>query len=109
LRGGSGADTFAFDQALVAGNVATIVDFLPGTDTIRLSLSIFSAAGPAGALNANAFFAGAAAHDPDDRIMYDTTNGNLSYDADGNGAGAAQVFAVVSPGLAMSAANFVLA
>jgi Ca2+-binding RTX toxin-like protein len=109
LKGGLGADTFAFDQPLVAGNVATIVDFLPGTDTIRLSLAIFSAAGPAGALNANAFFAGAAAHDADDRIMYDSTNGNLSYDADGNEGGAAQTFAVVSPGLAMSASNFLLA
>ena len=52
--------------------------------------------------------AGAAAHDPDDLIMYDSTNGNLSYDADGNGGGAAQIFAVVSPGLAMSASNFLL-
>ena len=53
--------------------------------------------------------AGAAAHDPDDLIMYDSTNGNLSYDADGNGGGVAQIFAVVSRGLPMSASNFLLA
>ena len=41
--------------------------------------------------------------------MYDSTNGNLSYDADGNGGGVAQIFAVVSRGLPMSASNFLLA
>jgi len=53
--------------------------------------------------------AGAAAHDPDDLIKYDSTNGNLSYDVDGNGGGAAQIFAVVSRRLPMSASNFLLA
>ena len=45
---------------------------------------------------------GAQAQDANDRILYDTTTGRLSYDADGNGAGAAVAFATLfgSPSLA---------
>ena len=34
-----------------------------------------------------------AGHDVDDRVIYDTTTGNVWYDADGNGIGAAQLAA----------------
>jgi Ca2+-binding RTX toxin-like protein len=108
MAGSGGSDTFVFGEALVAGNVATIVDFAPGSDSIALSLSIFAAAGPAGPLNANAFFAGSAAHDADDRIIYNAVNGNLMFDADGTGSQTAQTFAVLSPSLAVTAADFKL-
>ena len=108
LTGGAGGDTFVFDQPLVAGNVATIVDFTPGSDSIALSRSIFTAAGRAGALNPNAFFAGTAAHDTDDRIIYNALNGQLMYDADGTGPQGAQTVAVLSTGLAVTAADFKL-
>ena len=39
--------------------------------------------------------AGVKAHEADDFILYDTTTGNLYYDADGAGAGAAVQFATV--------------
>ena len=58
--------------------------------------------GPATVTN----LAGAAAHDADDRIIYDQTNGNLYYDADGNGAGAAILFANLSGHPAIVAADF---
>ena len=84
-----------FTTALGAGNVDMIVDFTSGTDKIALDDAVFTAIGGLGALNANAFFAGTAAHDADDRIIYDSATGNLFYDADGNGAGAAVLFATL--------------
>src|SRR5436190_1850491 len=92
IDGNGGADVLI---GLGGGNVDQIGDFLSGTDKIALDDAVFSAIGGMGALNANAFFAGAAAHDADDRIIYDATTGNLFYDADGNGAGAAVLFANV--------------
>lgn len=106
LSGDAGDDTFVFDQALVAGNVDTIVDFTPGGDRIFLSTSIFTAAGPVGVLNANAFFIGAGANDASDRIIYDSSSGALLYDADGTGVQAAQTFATLSPSLALAAGDF---
>jgi serralysin len=106
LTGAGGDDTFLFKEALVAGNVADVTDFAVGGDRIALSSSIFTQAGPTGGLSAAAFFAGAGALDADDRIGYDSATGNLLYDADGTGAGAAQVFGTLAPGLAVTAADF---
>jgi serralysin len=106
LTGGSGYDTFVFDQALVAGNVDTIVDFTQGHDGFVLSLSAFANAGPAGLLFGSAFHIGAAAHDMDDRIIYNDASGKLMYDPDGTGTQAAATFAVVSTGLALTEYDF---
>jgi Ca2+-binding RTX toxin-like protein len=95
LIGLGGADTFAFTSALGAGNVDAINDFVSGTDKIALDDAVFTAIGGLGALNPNAFFTGAAAHDADDRIIYNGATGQLFYDADGNGAGAAVLFATL--------------
>ena len=98
-----------FAEALVAGNVATVADFYNVADTFALSLAVFTAAGVApGALNANAFHIGSAAHDADDRIIYNSANGHLLYDTDGNGAAAARTFAVVGTGLGITASDFTL-
>lgn len=43
--------------------------------------------GGVGVLVAAKFFAGAAAHDADDRIVYNKATGVLSYDSNGNLAG----------------------
>ncbi len=100
LTGGAGSDTFAFTTPLNAvRNVDTITDFVSGTDKIELSSAIFREIGFSGSPSSDVFFhAGSAAHDTDDRILYDQGNGGLYYDVDGNGALAAVQFAVLSGG-----------
>jgi len=61
---------------------------------------------PNGALAAGAFVVGTAAQDADDRIVYNPTTGALFFDADGNGAGAAVQFAVLSGAPALAASDF---
>jgi Ca2+-binding RTX toxin-like protein len=106
LFGFGGADTFAFTTALGAGNVDVIGDFTSGTDKIALDDAVFTAMGSLGALNPNAFVAGTAAGDADDRIIYDAATGNIYYDADGNGGGAQVLFANVGVGNTLLASDF---
>jgi Ca2+-binding RTX toxin-like protein len=98
LKGGAGADTFVFATTLGRDNVDHIADFSHTDDAIRLAKSVFSALAP-GHLAEGAFkdlgVAGATV-DADDRILYDHSTGDLSYDADGSGTAFAAIrFAVV--------------
>jgi Ca2+-binding RTX toxin-like protein len=116
MLGFLGADTFVFDQpAVFVGDsfsgfsaFTEISDFLPGTDKILLSLSVFSAAGPAGALAPAAFTAGGSS-DPAHRIIYNAFIGELLFDPDGIGGQTARAFGQVSTDLAITAGDFVLA
>jgi Ca2+-binding RTX toxin-like protein len=105
LAGYGGADTFAFTTALGGGNVDVIADFTAGTDKIALDDAIFTGLG-LGALGAGAFVTGAAAADGDDRIIYNSATGQLFFDADGNGAGAAVLFATLLGNPALAASDF---
>jgi VCBS repeat-containing protein len=105
LNGGSGSDLFVFNVTPGSANADTIQDFnatgdpLNG-DKIGLEDSIFTAIGST--LDATEFRAGAGvdAQDSNDFILFDTANGNLYYDADGNGAGAKVLIATINlPGL----------
>jgi Ca2+-binding RTX toxin-like protein len=99
LFGGGGNDVFVFDSALDATtNVDTIKDFSANTaDDIQLENSIFTALSSTGVLNAANFnaSAGGNAADGNDFVLYDTGNGNLYYDADGNGSGNKVLFAQI--------------
>jgi serralysin len=106
LQGRGGADTFAFTTALGPNNVDQIADFVSGTDRIALDDAVFAGMGGPGGLTTTAFFAGAAAHDSDDRIIYNQATGQLFYDADGNGAGAAVLFGLVAGLPNLTAADF---
>ena len=109
LEGGSGADGFRFDRPLdAAANVDAILDFNPAEDTIFLLRNNLFSALPKGALAAAAFRQGDTALDGDDRILYDSATGEIFYDADGSGVGAAILFATVDPGTALTAADFVV-
>ena len=109
LEGRDGSDTFVFDTPLVVGVFPTIADLTPGADRISLDAPVFTAAGPLGTLAAAAFFIGSAAHDTDDRIIYNSSNGQLIYDADGSGGGAAVVFAGLSSNLSTTASDYHIA
>ncbi|HEX2827759.1 MAG TPA: FG-GAP-like repeat-containing protein [Burkholderiales bacterium] len=106
LFGGAGNDRFLFDTAPAAGNDDTIVDFERGADKLLLSDVIFTRL-QAGALAPASFVSGpgAVAQDTDDFVLYDTTTGRLSYDADGNGAGAAVLVATLLGSPLLTAAD----
>ena len=107
LTGGSGIDYFYFNTVLSAStNVDRITDFSVVNDTIRLDDDIFTAAGPLGKLSAGAYHAGTAAHDSTDRIIYDSSTGNIYYDPDGNGTAAHILFARVGAGLVLTNSDF---
>jgi Ca2+-binding RTX toxin-like protein len=107
MNGGAGDDAFLFNTALNATtNRDTITDMNEsGNDTVRLENAIFTTLA-AGALAAGAFRIGLAAADADDRIIYNSGNGQLTYDSNGSAAGGATIFAVLDPGLALTAADF---
>ena len=48
------------------------------------------------------------AHDANDRVIYNTSTGSLYYDADGSGAGAAQLIATFQGNPAVSATDIVV-
>jgi serralysin len=107
LDGGDGMDAFIFDRALGAGNIDDIVDFSVADDVIRLNNSVFAGL-TNGVLAATAFRANATglAVDAADRILYNTTTGQLSYDADGSESDAAVEFAVLQNLATLDASDF---
>ena len=106
LQGGAGADSFHFDSALGSGNVDKISDFSVVDDTIMLDRAVFTGFSVDGTLATGAFVSGIAAADADDRILYESATGKIFYDADGNGAGAATLFAQVTAGTALTNLDF---
>ncbi|MEZ0171745.1 hypothetical protein [Microvirga sp. TS319] len=109
LTGGADRDTFVFNTALKARmNVDRITDFRPVDDTINLENAVFRGLTRTGTLSKAAFHIGAAAHDRDDRIVYNKITGALLYDADGNGKGAAIQFATLAKGLGVTNLDFVV-
>ncbi|PAX07110.1 calcium-binding protein [Sphingomonas lenta] len=117
LDGGGGADTligleggdvFRFTAAPVAGSVTTVRDYGVGVDVVLLDSRAFTQLAD-GVLAPGALAYGAAAADADDRIVYDASTGALSYDADGNGSGAAIQFARLPTNVALSDLRIVVA
>jgi serralysin len=106
--GSGGSHAFVISALLGDANAPPhLTDFNPATDTVLLSHQAFAELAQ-GLLPPDAFFAGPAAHDATDRIIYNSATGALSYDGDGNGPGGAMVLALAQPGLAVHAGNFVV-
>ncbi|AXC50731.1 hemolysin [Paracoccus suum] len=110
LKGGIGEDTFRFSTELGNGNLDRITDFNVADDQIMLDDLIFTEIGPEGILRFGAFHASSSgtAQDADDRILFDTDNGVLSYDADGTGEIEAIQFARLTGGLSLSERDFII-
>jgi Ca2+-binding RTX toxin-like protein len=109
LTGGTGKDFFLFNTALSAStNVDTITDFQVNVDKIQLENAIFTAVGTS--LTASEFVANAsgAATNGSQHILYDTTDGRLFYDVDGNGGQAKVHFATLKAGLALDHLDFLV-
>jgi len=110
LIGGTGADAFVFDQPAGIANADRITDFASGTDRLQFDNAAMAALGADGNFAAGdaRFFAAAGAgagHDADDRLVYNTSTGQLFYDDDGSGAHAAQLVVTLQAGAALSATD----
>ena len=109
LTGGSGTDEFYFGEAPGTGGVDHITDFSSG-ERLQFEEFVFTGLGAPGnfAPNDARFFAAPGASggaDASDRVVYNTTNGHLYYDADGSGAGAAALIAILDNEFLLSATN----
>jgi Ca2+-binding RTX toxin-like protein len=110
LSGGGGADSFTFAEAPGSANADRITDFTSGADKLALDDAFHAGIGAPGNFSAGdeRFFAGAGAtggQDASDRVIYDTTAGAVYFDADGNGAGAAQLIATLQASPAIAATD----
>ncbi|CAN5122281.1 hypothetical protein BH10PSE7_BH10PSE7_31290 [soil metagenome] len=103
---GNGSDTVYFNTALGGSNIDKISDFSVAADTIGLGAGRFAALGPS--VSATEFRIGTVAADANDYLIYNSTTGALSYDANGAGGAAAIQFATLAPGLALTSADFAI-
>ena len=89
LTGGVGADIFRFDGPLSStANRDTITDFNPDQgDRIELENAVFKGLTRTGPLAPTAFRSGNTFNSASQRILYNPSNGHLSYDSNGNVAG----------------------
>ncbi len=119
LNGGAGGDEFVFNAILrgpfppfpiVEALPDVIEDFTPGRDELLFDGSVYDALGAEGKWRAGdeRFHAAAgvtSAQDADDRLIYNTTTGDLYYDADGSGSDAALLVAMLEGAPALSASD----
>jgi Ca2+-binding RTX toxin-like protein len=111
LIGGNGSDQFIFDTALNSlTNVDVIVDFASGIDKMQLDHNVFNTLN-VGGLNLNDLLVSSSpTANSGEHIIYNTSTGTLSYDADGAEANAAIEFAIIgtSPVATILATDFIV-
>ena len=109
LTGGAGNDSFVFNTVLSASsNVDQITDFKVARDRIVLENDVFKAFTSTGGLSVNAFYIGAAAHDADDRVIYNKATGALFYDSNGSAVGGNVQFAQLAVDLKLTFNDFLI-
>jgi Ca2+-binding RTX toxin-like protein len=108
LTGGAGADKFVFDTRLGSTDRDTVTDFQHGVDKVWLDNAVFRALGLEGSLKDGFFYAGAAAHDANDHLIYNRATAALSYDVDGMGGQSAVQFATLKGTPLLTAHDFLV-
>jgi Ca2+-binding RTX toxin-like protein len=95
---------------LVESGVDTITDFNPQDEIIEVSLTESGnpALFPIGPLDPSRLVIGSSATDSNDRVIYNSANGDLFYDSDGTGSSGQSPIAKLDSGLAIEASNFIL-
>lgn len=95
LAGGTGSDGFVL--ANHSASQDEVVDFVSGTDQLRLLSNLFGNL-PEGTLNARLFVANSTgvAEGKNDHFVYNTQTGELFFDSNGSGAGGSESIAVFS-------------
>ena len=113
MEGGAGQDIFILNAKLGKtnalnrkSNLDRITDFSVADDTIDLARSVFTKIAKKGVLTKSAFYIGAAAHDANDRIVYNKKTGALFYDSDGKGGHAAIQIATLTKSLLLTNKDF---
>lgn len=107
LTGHGGYDAFLFNVRPARSNADTITDFSVRYDTIVLAPAIFKGVGAAGRdMKASAFWTGTAAHDSNDRIIYNKAMGSVLYDPDGTGSRSAVEFVKIDANLRLTYKDF---
>ena len=98
---------FEFNTSVLPADAVVVTDFVSGADSLHFDDAIYAALGAVGALAANAFEANltGVATTATDRLIFDTSNGHLFYDADGSGAGAAALVATLGGGATLAASD----
>jgi Ca2+-binding RTX toxin-like protein len=100
LMGGTGADQFRFNGGQTG--VDRIYDFQGGTDKIALSSAFYTPTAVIGFVQSGA----PVALDAVSSFLYNSNTGELFYDDDGTGAGAAIQIATLNAGLNLSVGDF---
>ena len=106
---GAGADTIIFNQAPNAAERDRITDFTSGEDILQIDVSVFGGGLVAGGTAQLVANGNPVANAAGGTFLYDTDNGTLRFDADGNGAGGAVLFAFLQnvPSLAVDDFDFI--
>ena len=105
VTGGDGDDTFVLNAPAKSAHADAITDFGNGNDIFLLAHADFSVFTGA-TVRGREFVVGTAALDANDRLIYDDVRGRVFFDADGSGAGAKQLIALVDPGTVLTASDF---
>ncbi len=91
---------------------ASVLNLLPSLKVTSgrrvISNAVLPIPGKPGPLKADYFFAGTAAHDADDRIIYNKANGFVTFDSNGDLPGGTTLLAVLMTRPMLTARDFVV-
>ena len=106
MTGGAGGDMFYFDFAPTAGGVDRITDFQHREDLFAINHLVFPNVGPLGGMTNHWFHSGDPAREGRQGITYIQETGEVFSDGDGIGLLPRVLFALVDPGMNLTAGDF---